>query len=69
MNRIALYSRPHPNVSSWFDMVDESAKRGMTVLEAFTNMDRKQREEMMAEIARKELGLVDPGEYVFDIIS
>ena len=25
--------------------------------------------EMMAEIARKELGLVDPGEYVFDIIS
>lgn len=39
MNRIALYSRPHPNVSSWFDMVDESAKRGMTVLEAFTSMD------------------------------
>ena len=25
--------------------------------------------EMMAELARKELGLVDPGEYVFDIIS
>ena len=25
--------------------------------------------EMMAEIARKELGLVEPGEYVFDIIG
>ena len=37
--RIAFYARPFPGIRSWYDMVDESAKRGMTALEAFTNMD------------------------------
>lgn len=37
--RIAFYARPFPSVKSWYDMVDESARRGMTALEAFTNMN------------------------------
>lgn len=38
-NRIALYARPYPDIGSWYDMIDEAARRGMAVLEAFTNLD------------------------------
>lgn len=38
-HRIAFYARPFPGIQSWYDMVDASAERGMTSLEAFTNMD------------------------------
>lgn len=37
--RIAFYTRPYPKIKSWFEMIDEAAKRGMPALEGFTNME------------------------------
>ena len=37
--RLALYTCPLPSISSWYDMLDEAARRGMTVIEGFTNMN------------------------------
>ncbi|MBE6941867.1 MAG: sugar phosphate isomerase/epimerase [Ruminococcaceae bacterium] len=37
--RIAFYTRPYPRIRSWFEMIDEAAKRGMTAIEGFTNME------------------------------
>ncbi len=35
-NRIALYASPYPRVKSWYDMIDESVRLGLTQLEGFT---------------------------------